>query len=809
MTGGALDLENELRRDRQLALTLSSAHQGACAVRGYGMSDDSARDVVRNVLYAVRIDADAKSVEVDLPYLYSDFDGRRSLLFSSARGVVAEGEDWKLYSWTSPLSQVMDAALGEAYDYETASTQLRFVPILIGRVETLLPVIRGARYENRTERVLVQDAGDISLPESRPVRRAEPPEPKVRETAKDVTGLQEIIFLADGGQRAAMHLPFKENVLIEGPPGSGKTSIGIMRIPCLIDRQWAEMGLEPSRDQPFHREQDMVILVRNRSMVDYLRHLVADLGIRGTPVHTLDDLCGDLAAQSGVLQAVPIPESDGLHRLKESGRYRPHLLSTLAEQARQAWLEADLSATVEIRAKRSSREWEEEHEFVDLHGPVEDEPSQVIIRCALWESGPGLELKGLVLHWIRSMARWAMDPANSAGLNLAQSLSRWHEKWAEEFGRAEFMERSWKVHQLRKKSGFRRRKERKIFSALTDFADRFQAKVFSFDRIREGALAGIRGNDADSGLDIQEEALGELQRQVDEGLFSSSDLVLAATIAVKCRMRAGAQSANTGATGFSPSTFTHILVDEAQDLPRGIVPLLHPLLRKPAGTITLVGDLRQQIDPGSSLSSWAELGDIPLRRAVFPVNYRQTKELGYFLSQLHRRLFSEEPLWQPNEVESGPEPRVRLLEDPAGLVPALVEEIMAWRQVMPRATVAVLCASSQHIDAGAIRSSLAPALQRSGVRLRFPGDRFGGDPLCDTDCAVFAAVEDVKGLEYDAVVLVEDGMPVTGNIDLPDSIASNIIYVAASRARTGLSILGAHRQELACWAARCREEGLG
>ncbi len=83
-----------------------------------------------------------------------------------------------------------------------------------------------------------------------------------------------------------MLLPFGDSVLIEGPPGSGKTSIGIMRIACLVDQQWAELGLQKGVDKPFHEYQWMRVLVFTEEMVEYLKQLVASIGVERVPVQT-------------------------------------------------------------------------------------------------------------------------------------------------------------------------------------------------------------------------------------------------------------------------------------------------------------------------------------------------------------------------------------------------------------------------------------------------------------------------------------------------------------------------------------------
>lgn len=203
---------------------------------------------------------------------------------------------WEVISYTSPLyAHVLDREVGTRYRLPNGNGGVLGTS---GKFESLLPQIERADYRLKSGRVFLESEAALEA------LTFEPPTKRTPKPYKAATtfGLEEIIELADLTQRSAMHLPFAESVLIEGPPGSGKTSIGIMRIPCLIDRQWEELRLDPRKDRPFHTPATMRVLVRHKKMVDYLGDLVRSLRIEDVEVGTLHDLLLRLCRDARVLK---------------------------------------------------------------------------------------------------------------------------------------------------------------------------------------------------------------------------------------------------------------------------------------------------------------------------------------------------------------------------------------------------------------------------------------------------------------------------------------------------------------------------
>jgi len=67
--------------------------------------------------------------------------------------------------------------------------------------------------------------------------------------------------------------------------------------------------------------------------------------------------------------------------------------------------------------------------------------------------------------------------------------------------------------------------------------------------------------------------------------------------------------------------------------------------------------------------------------------------------------------------------------------------------------------------------------------------RAGGANLRRTDCAIIAPVTATKGLEFDAVVFLDVGDDWRDQGAHVDEIKKNALYVAASRAKQGLSLV--------------------
>ncbi|MFN2506738.1 MAG: ATP-binding domain-containing protein [Acidimicrobiales bacterium] len=217
-------------------------------------------------------------------------------------------------------------------------------------------------------------------------------------------------------------------------------------------------------------------------------------------------------------------------------------------------------------------------------------------------------------------------------------------------------------------------------------------------------------------------------------------------------------------------TFGHILADEAQDLSPMQLRML--ARRCPGGSMTLVGDLGQASGPWAP-ARWDDvLAHLPVRRpparAELSVNYRTPSEV----MDLAARVLAEATpgLAPPASVRSaGVDPVITAVtaDELAGKVAAVAATEL---ELVGEGKVAVICPSG-YLD------ELRPALPELPE----------GAGVLDVPIALLS-VDQAKGLEFDAVVLVEpaaviaEGSAATGR---------RALYVAMTRTTTRLHIVHA------------------
>ena len=220
-------------------------------------------------------------------------------------------------------------------------------------------------------------------------------------------------------------------------------------------------------------------------------------------------------------------------------------------------------------------------------------------------------------------------------------------------------------------------------------------------------------------------------------------------------------------------TYGHILADEAQDLSPMQLRML--ARRCPGGSMTLVGDLGQASGPWAP-ARWDDvLAHLPVRRpptrAELSVNYRTPSEV---MDLAARVLEAATPgLAPPASVRSAGVDPLMTAVTPDGLAPMVAAVAASELEAVGEGKVAVICPSS-YLDE---------------LRAAFPEVPEGAGVL-DVPIALLS-VDQAKGLEFDAVVLVEpaaviaEGSAATGR---------RALYVAMTRTTTRLHIV--HAQPL-------------
>jgi DNA helicase-2/ATP-dependent DNA helicase PcrA len=222
--------------------------------------------------------------------------------------------------------------------------------------------------------------------------------------------------------------------------------------------------------------------------------------------------------------------------------------------------------------------------------------------------------------------------------------------------------------------------------------------------------------------------------------------------------------------GALPRRYRHIAVDEVQDFsPLEVRVLLGCLDARQS--LTLAGDTQQHLSAAGGFTSWAdflaELGLTGTAVSTLRVSYRCTREIAAFASAL---LGDErEEATPPLTVRDGPAVELFRFTDHGACVAYLADALNELAATEPLASVAVLTPSRE-----------LSALYHQGLRTsEVPRLR-----LVEKQDFTFAPgvevteIEQVKGLEFDYVVLVE-----ASSTHFPDTAAARRrLHVGATRA---------------------------
>jgi len=723
-------------------------------------------------LYGVHRDLYFSRVDTETLFSNGSKERQRYLITKNRLPTWLTDDDWTVIAWTAPITGlVRDKRVGHKFEFAAPRRpSVKYRILESAKFGTILPSMTNSTYSMPDGDHFFADERKLSpVDKQKAELPAEEPELEYQSTAN--FGLGEIITLADASQYQAMQLPFASTVLIEGPPGSGKTSIGLMRIPCLIDQQWEELDLDRKKDAAFHSIGSVRVLVMNEEMIEYLGRLIRNpaIGLEGVGVQTLTEFCQKICRDSGVLS--------GRRTAKESTdltafKFHPATILAYADGFK-AWV---------------SECWSRESSLFDR-------------QTAKLEAGSIKRVRDGIIRWVASVSNskqpsitWDNAPNLSVQLDTLFRDEERRIEPAENPNRARSVREQQALEAARRVHDKAERNLRDLRTVTVGFVQGFFERrgiveaMIKTSAFRD-ALKAFGSRPDVSKTDLTDEWLAQTHEDVQQ--LSEGDYALTAWLASHVAMIR--QGKKKPAFGSLAPLLTHAVVDEAQDVALIHIGILRQLLGQ-SGTMTLVGDLRQRVNSRGYFEKWEDFQLPAARRAVFGLNYRQSKPLGDFLRAVHERLYGEPPLWKSSD-RPGPAPRLAHLPGQRGLADAIAEEVRHWRETIPNSTVAVLYhgkwpASRQ------LRDDLETLLSDTliDVHLAIGGAR--NDVLRKTDCAMVATVSGTKGLEFDVVVVID---PRRMWVNEPGKITEtrrNALYVAASRAKQGLSIIFDRKSQL-------------
>lgn len=241
--------------------------------------------------------------------------------------------------------------------------------------------------------------------------------------------------------------------------------------------------------------------------------------------------------------------------------------------------------------------------------------------------------------------------------------------------------------------------------------------------------------------------------------------------------------------------FTHVVVDEAQDLGPRELRLVAALAPAASRQLTFAGDVGQRIFRWPF--SWLGAGvDVRGRSHRLKVNYRTTAEIRLFSDHLLPACLNELD-GEPEERAAisllrGPKPDMKGSNDLAGEVEILREWLIGLRdRGFAPGEIAIFARTRR-----ALQERAGPALERSGIG----GTWLGPDKAHEDGKIVLGTLHSAKGLEFRAVAVVacdDSNIPLQAALDLasePDETRLtherelSLLYVGCTRARDQLLI---------------------
>jgi superfamily I DNA/RNA helicase len=241
--------------------------------------------------------------------------------------------------------------------------------------------------------------------------------------------------------------------------------------------------------------------------------------------------------------------------------------------------------------------------------------------------------------------------------------------------------------------------------------------------------------------------------------------------------------------------FTHVVVDEAQDLGPRELRLIAALAPAGSRPLTFAGDVGQRIFRWPF--SWLGAGiDVRGRSHRLKVNYRTTAEIRLFSDHLlPARLIELDG--EPEERATvsllhGPKPDLTGANDLAGEVKILAEWLIGLRERgFAPGEIAIFARTRR-----ALQERSGPALERAGVG----GTWLAPDKIHEEGKIILGTLHSAKGLEFRAVAIVAcDGShaPLQAALDLASESDEkrltrerelSLLYVGCTRARDQLLI---------------------
>jgi DNA helicase-2/ATP-dependent DNA helicase PcrA len=585
------------------------------------------------------------------------------------------------------------------------------------------------------------------------------------ESLREDKHLREITALIDPEQFRAITRPESGIVILQGGAGSGKTTVALHRAAYLHFQ-------DPQTFSP----KKMAIVVKSPALTEYISRVLPSLDVSGTAVVTLGDFMEKTRRR--VLQDVKketigdVPAS--VARLKKHPGVLALLEKGVADEAQaivdEMIAKSDKKARGAIEARwnahaalalvprlREMQKWLESANSERAGLSNSDKQTCLgVLRRAKSGAGDVLSTWGDLLtdaDQVREAVN-AKTPGQVSESEITE-LVKWVSLQAEEYTDDDDDDDDDDDEDDEdKKSNVRRRR------------DRVEAET----ELGRGVVHEKSEPIGDGEPDEDDPAfhrMGIDGRSLDEGspkgkLDENDDALLLRLTQLK--------HGGLIIPGSSKSVmYEHIIVDEAQDLSPTDISVLRGSLTK-RESMTLAGDTAQKLIFDNGFDDWATmLGDVGIEGVKIDqlkISYRSTREIVDFSRHVLGPLADKDP---PIVPRSGAPVEQFRFGSTGECIAFLGESLRSLLMREKKANIAVIAryAALANVYYEGLRKSEIPALRR------VYGKEFTFAPGVDV-----VDVAQVKGLEYDYVVLVE----VNHNIFPETRESRHLLHIAATRA---------------------------
>ncbi len=555
------------------------------------------RDILDNP-FSLRVDAAADS-QSPTPYY-----------FTRARESLTE-RDPMLITWTAPIATLRHGKPGETVTVFTPNGPAEHLVRAKGTYGRCGISIEDVVYELLSGRIsvpsldeLIASVDGIAPPTARLTDQPFRPPAHI--------GLREIIFETDRNQDEQLRYPMKGHLVIEGAPGSGKTTIALQRIVYVIDQQYDLLGL--SRQSPRFSEGGTVVFVLSETLESYLEVLLHDLQLHDVVVHPVRQFIAGGVRERGVaksLREAP-EETDGLRYLKAVAHVLPALRRTAAEGAtkRLLGLKSALSNETLLPTNTPGE--------IDIYKNVAEKVGEMALSAGRGLGNIGGRLGALL-----------------------EEVDQWRKTYPS------------------RESDFRDLRSRLVDGVREAVAPADLLREFVLSPACEGVANEVLGVPVLGHSFNPRDSVAEWRRQWENGRITYRDLVLLGWI-IQWQTEGMLDGKSPAGMPRPWPRFSHIIVDEGQDLSEVEMRLILSMASPGTNCVTVVGDLVQRLNWPEGLDSWAD-GGLVLNGedgylGLFRLNYRQTWELGHFAAVYHRDVFGRAPQFDPSDKKRGPWP---------------------------------------------------------------------------------------------------------------------------------------------------------